>query len=1017
LPWPVDGGPPSFVNIHHVVRLTDDTGQPRLRPDGKPMVAVPGRACRTLDEAVRAIEWAVGKATDIYVCMAGQRTAEEKISKRGFKYNAAIRRLDNIAAHKSLYCDVDVKPADLKHGYATPQEAVREFARIVKEIRLPKPSFVIMSGSGGFHAHWTLVEPIAAERWRLLSGALCAAVMAKGFRGDTQCIVDGVRLLRVPGTWNYKNPTPSPVRQTALQGPDYFAEALEHPLAAYIGAYVAPTPKAIPLKPSALGAPAGAFAGVTLAGLPDGLATGLELLLPTIDEVAHGCPFIARTLATGGAANPNPLWLQTTNVALFCQDPRGSAHRLSQGHPTYTTGETDALVDRQEATRHARDLGWPRCATVAAYGAPECGACPNRALGKSPLNFAGRPAAPSAAHQHGQPAQPQAGGATAAAGATGLLGSGAAGNGAAPSPLAALPSLYEYDPSNRISLVLTDDQGNKTYQPLCSYLLEKPWLQQDPPSLNFTTVTHQGHERQIKVPYEVINDKNSFGKTLSRQGMLPSRGELPDLGDFFVAWIDKMRNDAANVVQSQPFGWSVRNGQIEGFVYAGHLWSAGVPRPASNPDHVLASQYSPSGDLSKWLDAAKMITNQQRPALDAILASAFAAPLVRFTGQTGILLSTYSTLSGIGKSSTLKVAQSVWGHPQKAIQSLSDTQNAVLKKIGDIKNLPLFWDELKTEEDTHKFVNLAFQLSLGKEKSRLASDTSYREPGTWQTLLCSTSNDSVLAYVLSHTKTTAAGLYRVFEYEVPRGVIGQISPAEAALILNALNDNYGNAGLAYAQFLGAHHGQIAAEVADYSKRLEQAYQIQADERFWLALIVTLVMGAHYANALNLTAINVDALTRFLLDKLQGMRNERNASTVDIHHDVNIISILSRYINEHRSAYAVVTNVVHRTNTKAAPAAVGQPGSVQLKVDPTRVRAVRLHIGEDDHWVRIIKAPFDEWLAERGMTPPLIHKQLHERLGIVQVRGRLAVGTPLVTATEQCLEFNYGDPVFQGILEL
>jgi len=1013
LPWPQEGEQPSYVNVHYVIRLTDKTtGKPLLRPNGKQAVAVPGRACRSPEEAARTIEWANTLSTDVYVCMSSQRTAEEKLSKKNRKYYAAIRGQTNIARHKSLYIDVDVKPEDPKHGYATREEAVSEFVRIREALRLPLHSFAISSGSGGFHAHWTLVDPIDHDRWARLAGALCAAFVGQGFRGDTQCIVDGVRLLRVPGTWNHKSDPPRPVTQLGQTHGDQFIEALEGPLAPYFGMYSASVPKAVTVTRSTLGTPAAVFSSVTLPGLSDGLAAGMEILLPTIEEIANGCPFLADTLATGGASNnSNPIWLQTINISLFTQGGRATAHKLCQGHPNYSAADVDAFYDRQQGTQRARDLGWPRCQTIASYGAPQCATCPRLSLGSSPLARL-QVAAPSQAHAHGavvasnvSPGAPASALQVAPATAT---------------PLADLPSNYQYDANNLISRVETDDQGVQTLLPITTFVIEKPWLQQEPPVLNFSTHTHQGYERQIRVPYESIVDKNAFGKMIARQGMLPGRQGLQDLGDFFVAWIEKMRADSKNVVNSMPFGWSTKGGKLEGFVYAGHMWSTAVPRPSANPDPMLSNQYKPSGDIAPWLAASKLITSQQRPALDAILAASFAAPLVRFTGQTGLYLSTYSTHSGIGKTTALKVAQAVWGHPQRAVQQLDDTQNSVMKKIGDIKNLPLFWDELKTDEDTQKFMKLAFQLSSGKEKSRLAADTSYREPGTWQTLLCSTSNSSVLAHILGQTKTTAAGLYRVFEYEVPKGVTGQIEPTAAATIIGALDDNYGFAGLQYAQFLGANHTRIAKDVADLSRRLEQQYKVQADERFWLALMATLICGAHYANELGLTDINAPALGTFLVERFQSMRFQRKTTTVDIHEDLNVIGIMSRYLNEHRQGYTLVTNIMHRGAGRPVmqPAGVGAlQGGIVFKGDITRMRAVRIHVGEDDHWVRLIKAPFEEWLQERGLTPPLIFKQLAEQFRVVEVRSRLGAGTLMVTASEPCLEFNYGDPVFQGMLEL
>lgn len=1006
--WPQDGEAPSFINIHHVVRLVDkETGKPLLDSHGKQRIAMPGRACRNITEAVRFIEWASNTRTDVYACMSSQKAAEEKISKRGFKYFGAIRRQDNVARHKSFYIDVDVKPDDLAHGYATPEDAVTEFVRIRDAIGLPRQTFAIKSGSGGFHAHWCLTDPLAPEEWLPLSAALCAAFLAHGFRGDTACIVDSVRLLRPPGTFNYKKPqAPSPVTFWGNNGSDHFVQSLRDPLAKYIGLMRAPSRTNGANAHGTVNGhgPLGPRSQVFASSTVPGLDAGMDVLLPTIEDVARSCPFILRTLATGGSDNDNALRLQTMNIALFVQDSRNAAHRMTDQRHTCTREETDALYDRQTATKRARDLGWPRCSTIASYGAPECAACPLRQHDRSPLNYA---QAAASAQVQNQPSQVSGLSTTPPIQVT------------VPPPvvlpnaqaLAPLPSLYAYDQLGRVCREESDDQGNLTYTPLCSFTMERPWLQHTPPSLNFTTYTSQGVQTQIKLPFEVINDTTAFKRTLGKQGMVPYKHEVDDLGEFYVAWIDKLRADRTNVIQNQSFGWAVKGGKLDGFVYGGYLWSAGVPRPASNTDPVLSSQYAPIGDLQPWLDAAKLITNQGRPALDAILASAFAAPLVRFTGQSGVLLSTYSTLSGIGKSTALKIAQAVWGSPVKAVQSLSDTQNSVLKKMGDTKNLPLFWDELKTKEDTQKFANLAFQLSLGKEKSRLGADTSYREPGTWQTLLCSTSNDSILAHILSETRTTLAGLYRVFEFEVPAGVKGQIETTQAALIVAALNDNFGQAGLMYSQFLGTQHDRIAKDVENYSRTLEAHYKVQSDERFWLALMVTIIMGAAYANELGLTVIDVPALTKFMVDKFQRMRNERTLSTVDLSVDVNVLGILSRYLNEHRQSHTLITDTIWK--------GAGRPplGSLNTKNDFTRLRSVRVHIAENDQLVRLIKGPWDDWLTEKGLTPSLINKQLAEQFRVPIVRARLGAGTMLVTSSEACLEINYGDPIFKGLLDL
>jgi hypothetical protein len=69
LPWPPEqqGKPTAFANVHY-------TFVPENHDPNKPL-PWSGRACRTLEEAVRAVKWAAGASNvrDIYLCLSTQR--------------------------------------------------------------------------------------------------------------------------------------------------------------------------------------------------------------------------------------------------------------------------------------------------------------------------------------------------------------------------------------------------------------------------------------------------------------------------------------------------------------------------------------------------------------------------------------------------------------------------------------------------------------------------------------------------------------------------------------------------------------------------------------------------------------------------------------------------------------------------------------------------------------------------------------------------------------------------------
>jgi hypothetical protein len=80
-----------------------------------------------------------------------------------------------------------------------------------------------------------------------------------------------------------------------------------------------------------------------------------------IDRVAAGCPFIAETLAQGGANLKNEIqWHDMMAVACYCDDPQATAHRLCQGNQYYNPDDTVIkLAEAQKAREQNPNLGFP----------------------------------------------------------------------------------------------------------------------------------------------------------------------------------------------------------------------------------------------------------------------------------------------------------------------------------------------------------------------------------------------------------------------------------------------------------------------------------------------------------------------------------------------------------------------------------------------------------------------------------------------------------------------------------
>lgn len=941
---PIPEGQSAYLNIHWSAPASAPDGTPLMDEKGQRRKYWDGRSCDSIDDAVRTTQWVLGHGDkDIYVCMSLQRKTETKTSRKGMTYKKALRLAEDAVALRSLFVDVDVKP----EAYPSQREALNAFRKFLTDTGLPVPTAVVGSGSGGFHAHWVLDQAIGAQEWQGLANSLAAATQKHGLICDTQCTVDSARILRVPGTVNLKSGEPKPVTLMSL-GSDVLLDQMRAALEPYASA-LPPRVTAKIEENDELGAN----------------LTPNNKLEFRVEDVAKQCGFIARTLGTGGVDNANPLWFLSGAVATFLEDGRASFHLMSNKHPGYSVVETDKMYDRVIDTQKRRDTGWPSCAKIAGYGAKECQDCPLLKHGKSPLNFA-----------------------LTAANDT---------------PDDTLPTRYVRGQDGIISFRNVDESGVITLLPISQYPIISGWLSNDPWTFHFVTRTSTGRRTTVEIPAEVIFAKDGFSKYMGGRGFFCTDAQYKILKEFFVAWLQKLQQSKDSVISAAPFGWSVADGKIEGFTYAGKVWTAAGDRPAANPNPVLAYQYTPKGSPETWQEMAKIVYEQRRPELDTILAVAFAAPLVRFTGFPGLMVNAYSSESGIGKTTGMKTSQSVWGHPVLAMQGLNDTTNSVLGKMGQIRSLPMYWDELKSDAQTKRFVSIVFDLTGGREKTRMNADTTLKMSGTWQTMMVSASNDSVLDAMAREVGSTTAGLHRLFEFVVPKPAQVTHDVGMVQRLTGKLEDNYGHAGLVYAKFLGAHWRRVEQEVAERQDDICRDVSIRQEERHWAATVAVILKGAEYSNELGLTDIDLPGLRAFLLTILTKMRAEVESSPADMNNNISVSAVLAEFFNSTRSRNTLITNRIWVAKGKPSK------GAISVISDRNRLDEIIVHIGRDDKLVRISSIYLTRWMAERGYSRHTLVRRLEKEFGLTKLNGKLGGGTDLTCATEHLLELDGNDP--------
>ena len=113
----------------------------------------------------------------------------------------ACREAQNAEYLKSFWLDVD---AHGKGPYGTPDEALAGIKSFVADAGLPQPNYIHMTGHGT-QVFWVLAGSIARADWQPVADNLQELAMRMNLGADP-ITADAARILRVPGTHNFRDP-------------------------------------------------------------------------------------------------------------------------------------------------------------------------------------------------------------------------------------------------------------------------------------------------------------------------------------------------------------------------------------------------------------------------------------------------------------------------------------------------------------------------------------------------------------------------------------------------------------------------------------------------------------------------------------------------------------------------------------------------------------------------------------------------------------------------------------------
>lgn len=458
-----------------------------------------------------------------------------------------------------------------------------------------------------------------------------------------------------------------------------------------------------------------------------------------------------------------------------------------------------------------------------------------------------------------------------------------------------------------------------------------------------------------------------FKSELFNNGVVVARDDAKYLQELIVDWLQKIKRESRVKKSLSHLGWLEDAGQHIGFAcgtsayYADGTEESDIQIAAAAG--TLAPFYKPIGDITPWFNITKFLVGQKRSELLTILATAFASPLVKFSGVSGVVISLVSTASGVGKSSALMAAQAMWGDPKGTIHAASDTPLSLSKKMGFTRNLPAYWDDIKGEKTFAQFSELLFQITQGKEKSRLDQSANLRSIETWDCLAVVAANDSIVEIAKQYSNGSDAGVSRIFELRLEQ----RPEAVQSAAFFDGCRSNYGHAGAIYSKWLATNRQMAERAVIRTTERLSKELDMQSEERFWVATISCLVVGAAFAKHLGLVDFDPAALEVFLKRRFHELRGGK----ATIQHEQSAAPLIGDLIYDHQQSTLRIEALPFKNKAKVAIVRV-PPG-----------REVDLVVAEKNQILRIRKAKFNSWCQSRHHSPDTLRKKLEQLAAIVE----------------------------------
>ena len=487
--------------------------------------------------------------------------------------------------------------------------------------------------------------------------------------------------------------------------------------------------------------------------------------------------------------------------------------------------------------------------------------------------------------------------------------------------------------------------------------------------------------REFTAPVSTLYKLETLRELLASKGVHEAANDakLKLIKGYLSSWHEKWQNSGEATKARTQFGWQdddtvfvIGNREID------KDGNVSVATLANDVDNI-ARNYVKRGSLADWQEVANTYGKVGNEPRAFSLFASFGAPLYKFIGEGSILMHLTNIASGVGKSTALKLVNSVWGHPSDTMMIEQDTNNAKFHRAGILNNIPASFDEL-TNMQPDKCSDLCFSLSQGRGKNRMNATTNAERVNdtTWSTIFQSSGNNSVYDTLRLHMSSVEGELLRVLQISIPQDMT-LTKPQADELFVRLLPKNYGHAGEIFMRYVVPNKYNVVKRLYELQAEFDKVAGLGTKERFYSSCFAAAFTGAEIANQLGIIDIPIEPVKAWAVELLKDIRKAVYKGSFS--NDAKSFNkIISKYWNE------IIGQVL--TINKASTA-VDEALLNQQALKPV-VGALKGRYEANNHRLYVSALDLDAWFSQNRYPSVQVLNGLRQ-IGSLVFEGEMNLG--------------------------